>query len=103
MRMLERRLEAVEAKLAPRPSANRRLFFLHPGTDPVAFEKQCEIDAAGGEFMIIRFVAAMGTAGPGPTITAWKGSRVKAFDKPGAVQSLSKAPRAALLTSSSTT
>ena len=58
MRTLERRLEAVEARHTPRTSANMRLFFLHPGTDPVAFEKQCEIDAAGAKFMIIRFVAS---------------------------------------------
>ena len=64
MRTLERRLEAMEAKQAPKVSANRRIFFLHPGTDPVAFEKQCEVDAAGAEFMIVRFVASDGNGRP---------------------------------------
>ena len=58
MRTLERRLEAVEAKHTPRTSANLRLFFQKAGTDPVEFYKQCEIDAAGAKFMVVRFVAS---------------------------------------------
>lgn len=56
MRPIERRLAAVEARVAPQGRVGYRLFILPRDEDEAAFRARCETETTGQACRFIRFV-----------------------------------------------